>query len=274
MDEGNELVDLGFTFKYIGKDYTQVSISSNGYVCLGNNSECGSYKRPTPFDILIGLNIDLNPTREGSGQIYFKRLDSNSLDFRTAKIYLNLFNPEFVPQQIFMITYDNVLPYSSASASVASFQIYLSTDSVKSFVIFKFKSCPTGLTLQSSSGLNYKRINGSLQEVIIANGQQCTGSNVGQAGVWVSGVTSKGKLKHCSFILFSQRIDSKIYNFYLLDFVTGFFNSLNSGLFGCKRFFISFNIFYIFYFFICGLHRFKLLLVIMVHHKLIYTILF
>jgi hypothetical protein len=210
MDDGYKVVDLGFIFQYFWSDYTQVSISSNGYVCLGNNSECYRQSRPTPFDILIGLNIGLDPTREGSGQIYYKQLNSNSLDFTSAKVFLNLFNPEFEPEQIFMITYDNVLPYSSASASVASFQIYLSTDFVKSFVTFKLKSCPTGLTLQSSSGLNYKSGDGKLQEVIIANGQQCSGSNVGQTGVWVSDVTSKGKLKHCSFILFSQRIDSKI----------------------------------------------------------------
>jgi hypothetical protein len=210
MDDGYKVVDLGFIFQYFWSDYTQVSISSNGYVCLGNNSECDSYKRPSSHDILIGLNIGLDPTREGSGQIYYKQLNSNSLDFTSAKVFLNLFNPEFEPEQIFMITYDNVLPYSSASASVASFQIYLSTDFVKSFVTFKLKSCPTGLTLQSSSGLNYKSGDGKLQEVIIANGQQCSGSNVGQTGVWVSDVTSKGKLKHCSFILFSQRIDSKI----------------------------------------------------------------
>jgi hypothetical protein len=181
-----------------------VSISSNGYVCLGDNSECYRQSRPTPFDILIGLNIDLNPTREGSGQIYYKRLDSNSIYFKS----FNLFNPGFEPQQIFMITYDNVLPYSYRSTSIRSFQIYLSTDFVKSFAAFKYKSCPKDLALEASSGLNYKRINGSLQEVIIPNGQQCTGSNVGQAGVWASDVTSKGKLKHCSFILFSQRIDS------------------------------------------------------------------
>jgi hypothetical protein len=251
-----------------------VSISSNGYACLGNNSKCHSFTRPSPCDLLVGLNHNLNPKREGSGQIYYKRLDSNSLDFSSVKIYLNLFNPGFEPQQIFMITYDNVLPYFSRSTSVTSFQIYLSTDSVKSFVIFKFKSCPTGLTLQSSSGLNYRRINGNLQEVIIPNGQQCSGSNVGQAGVWVSDVTSRSKLKHCSFILFSQRIDSKIYNFYLLDFVSGFFNSLKSRIFGCKRFFISLLNFVNFLFFLfVALFVFKLLLVYMIHHKLICTIL-
>jgi hypothetical protein len=198
-----KVVDLGFTFKYFGRDYTQVSISSNGYVCLGNNSECKWNKPPSPFDILVGLNYVFYPRREGSGQIYFKQLNSNSLDFESAKIHLNLFNPDYGPHQMFMITYDNVLQYDYRSTSVTSFQIYLSTDFFKSFVAFKFKSCPSDLTLEASSGLNYKRFDGRLQEVIIYNGQQCSGSNVGQAGVWVSDVTSIGKFKNCSFILFS-----------------------------------------------------------------------
>ncbi len=70
-----------------------MSISSNGYVCLGDNSKCGSSTRPTPNDILIGLHHNLDSTREGSGQIYYKRLDSKSLDFESVKIYSNLFNP-------------------------------------------------------------------------------------------------------------------------------------------------------------------------------------
>jgi hypothetical protein len=195
MSWGYKYLDLGFPFKYFSTEYTRVSISLNGYVCLGRLDECESYIRPSPRDILIGLNCILKTTREGSGQIYYKRLYSNSFDFTSAKIYLNLFNPEFEPQQIFMITFDNVLPDDHRSTSVTSFQIYISTDSVKSFVTFKFKSCPTDLDYYSSSGLNYKRIDGNLQEVIIANGQQCIGSNVGQTGVWVSEVTSKGKLE-------------------------------------------------------------------------------
>jgi hypothetical protein len=199
MEDGYELVDLGFKFRYFGKEYTRVSISSNGYVCLGDNYECGGTTPPSPHDILIGLNIDLDSTVEGSGQIYYKRLDSNSSDFTSAKIYLNLFNPEFEPQQIFMITYDNVFSndwglYSNTN-SIVLFQIYLSTDAVKSFVTFKFKSCPTDQYYYSSSGLNYKRIDGNLKEWIIDNGLQCSESNVGQAGVWVNDVTTYSKFK-------------------------------------------------------------------------------
>ncbi len=166
-----------------------MSISSKGYVCLGKSSDCYG----TNFHILIGLCVNLNTTREGSGQIYYKNLDSSSLDFKSAKIYLNLLNPDFEPQQIFMITYDNVLPHLSDSTSITSFQIYLSTDLAKSFVTFKFKSCPTDLEYCSSSGLVYEQKDGSLKGIKIYNGQQCIESNVGQTGVWVSEVTSKGK---------------------------------------------------------------------------------
>jgi hypothetical protein len=189
MAEGYDL-DIGFVFKYIGTEITQVSISSKGYVCLGNNSDCDS-KFSRNFHILIGLSVSLNTRRNGSGQIYYKQLDVNSLDFVSAKIYLNLFNPKFEPNHIFMITYDNVLPDSSDSISRVSFQIYLSTDLVKSFVTFKFKSCPTDLNYFSSSGLVYKP---DLKGIKIVDGQQCIGSNVGQMGVWVSEVTSKGKI--------------------------------------------------------------------------------
>jgi hypothetical protein len=181
-------LNIGFVFKYFGTDYTQVSISSKGYVCLGNGSDCNTRN----FHILIGLSVSLNTRRNGSGQIYYKQLDVNSLDFVSAKIYLNLFDPEFEPNHIFMITYDNVLPVELTSTSLTSFQIYLSTDFVKSFVTFKFKSCPNDITLIASSGLVYKP---NLKGIKIVDGQQCIGSNVGQTGVWVSDVTSKGKLK-------------------------------------------------------------------------------
>ena len=79
MNYGVEVVDLGFKFRYFDNDYTQVSISFNGYVCLGDNSRCSENKSPSPHDILIGLNYVVDPTSVANGQIYYKRLDSNSL---------------------------------------------------------------------------------------------------------------------------------------------------------------------------------------------------
>jgi hypothetical protein len=48
-NNGYGVVDIGFAFKYFDTNYTHVSIGSNGYVCLGNNSKCGVTK-PSPHD--------------------------------------------------------------------------------------------------------------------------------------------------------------------------------------------------------------------------------
>ena len=184
MYYGYSIVNLDFTFVYFGKSYTQVSIGSNGYVCMGVNTACGNEIRPSPNDIMVGLNYDLNTRRSGSGQIYYKNLYESKI----ASLYVNLLDPAFVPNNIFMITYDNVLSYYFPSLnSRISFQIYLLTDSVKSYVIFKYTSCPTDLTLWASSGLNSNN-NGILTEISIPKDKECSLSNVKQKGVWVSEV--------------------------------------------------------------------------------------
>ena len=138
MDDGYEVVDLGFNFNYCDKTYTQVSISTNGYVCLGNNTECGSYKRPSPHDILVGLNHDLDTIRNGSGQIYYKSASTETFMWST---YAFVLNETFVPSSVFMITFDEVLPHKKSSISTTSFQIYLSSDSFEnSYLTFKYKS--------------------------------------------------------------------------------------------------------------------------------------
>jgi hypothetical protein len=195
MNDGYEVVNLGFTFKYFDRDYKQVSISSNGYVCFEENSECGNRERPSSHDILIGLNFGLDPTREGSGQIYYKHLDSNLEELKSNKSYLN---PNFEPENIFMITYDNVLPYlDSDSSSRFSFQIFLSSSNfsdIKSFITFEFTSCPNDLDLMPLSGFTYINNDAILQEIKISENQTktCTESNVGRTGVWVFDVTSRG----------------------------------------------------------------------------------
>ena len=88
-----------------------------------------------------------------------------------------------------MITYDNVLPFDRSSNSRVSFQIYLLTDSIKSFVAFNFGSCPTDLYFSSAAGLNYNN-EGIFEKFIIPKGKECLSSNVGKTGVWVLEVTS------------------------------------------------------------------------------------
>jgi hypothetical protein len=160
-----------------------VSISSNGYVCLGTNTACGYITRPTYSNIIVGLNFDLNPKRSGSGNIFYQSLSLNSTFFQSACDLVNLLNADFMPTNIFMITYDDVYTYSGYStAYLASFQIYLMANVLKSYVIFQYTSCLNGLSLRSSSGLNFY-IASTSKQMSITN--QCNSSNVNKTGIWV-----------------------------------------------------------------------------------------
>jgi hypothetical protein len=195
MNDGYSIIKLEFNFTFLDTVYTDLSISPNGFVCLGINDECDQDIRPAPFDVLVILNYDLNTARGDSGQIYYKTLSLDSNEFRSTKIYTNLLDPSFVPTNTFVITYDEVLPNDKSLNSRFSFQVYLSTDSIKSYVLYKYKACPSDLALKASSGLTHNNT-GTLKEVIIDHGQQCTSSNVGQTGVWVIEVTNSASGKN------------------------------------------------------------------------------
>lgn len=183
MVNGYSIADIGFNFTYFGKIYTQVSISTNGYVCFDDNIECSNGIRPSSSDILVGLNVDLNTEISGSGQIYYKTLNDSIISN-----YVNLINPTFVSNNIFMITYDNVFTeYWVIPLSRVSFQIFLLTDSKKSFVVFKYISCPDGY-FWTYSGLNYK-IGENSEELNIEKFKECVSSNVKQNGIWMTEVT-------------------------------------------------------------------------------------
>ncbi len=168
-----------------------MSIYFDGYVCLGENRNCHLDQKETPHDALVGLYYDLDPNRVGSGQIYYKLLNSYTFEFKSTKACLNIHNPEFEPSEIFMITYDRVLSTNLKTDSRFSFQIFVSTDLLKnSIVSFKYTLCPTDINLKGTSGLNYKKYDGTLKIVKIDDDQQCTGSNVNQKGVWISDVTN------------------------------------------------------------------------------------
>ena len=183
-DDTYTLANLGFSFSYFGSIYSLVSISINGYVCLGSNSKCGSIQRPTPYDILVGWNADLKTSRNNSGQIYYHSLTQGSTYFTQAQAYVNKSDSSFVAKNVFMITYDRVLPYDVACSDPTSFQVFLSTDGIKNYVTFSFTTCPTCLPILFSSGLNQITSGNVFRELsTFSNG--CTSTNVGQTKLWV-----------------------------------------------------------------------------------------
>jgi len=81
-DDQVDMVSLPFTFRYFGNDYTNLSISSNGWIGFGSYSS--SYfsngdipSTDSPNNIIAGLWDDLNPTATGSGKIYYYYDDAN-----------------------------------------------------------------------------------------------------------------------------------------------------------------------------------------------------
>jgi len=161
-----------------------VSISTNGYVCFGYNSMCSSIQRPAYANLLSGLNFDLNTNRYGSGQIYYQNLNPNSTFFQSASDTVKLMNSTIEPTNIFMITYDAVIPYSSGYDATykATFQIYLMRDLTASYVIFQYTSCLKGLSLLATSGLVYNYAGSWHQDQITS---ECSSSNVNRTGIWV-----------------------------------------------------------------------------------------
>ena len=148
-------------------------------------------------------NFALNVKKIGSGQIYFRRLNSESDFFKLSQTYVSLVNYAFRAEHAFMITYDDVLPTDLIDfSSRAWFQIFLVTNTDQSYVILKYKSClTTNLILKAPSGLNHMlKI---FLQVNLPAGQECISSNVGATGVWVTEVTNiaSGTIKIC-FSLF------------------------------------------------------------------------
>ena len=171
-----------------------MTLSTSGYVCLGNCQNllsdecfgCGDSPRRSD-DVLVGWNTN-NVYQFQHGQIYFKNLKQDSLDFMSSKIYLNQLNPNYEPTNIFMITYENFKHYEDdIHFDIVSFRIFLSTNYMdkQSYVTFKYNFCAKSQT-SAPSGLHLK----NNSDFIIPDGKQCSSSNIGQNGVWISEVTN------------------------------------------------------------------------------------
>ena len=144
---------------------------------MGHNSKCCSSDIPSSFETLIGLNYNV---------------DFNNVNYETHNsnvAYSNLLNSTFVPTNVFIISYDKVVDSNNSLNSMASFQIFLLTDSSSSIVIFKYRLCPKDWFLVVSSGLIYNN-GGKYSELKIPKGEECSSSNVNQTGVWMIEVTS------------------------------------------------------------------------------------
>jgi hypothetical protein len=184
-DDNSGPVLINFNFNYFSQSFTQLTISTNGFVYFSLGSTSGS----AYGNSISALNYDLD-TRT-SGGIYYQNLNSQSNAFNSIKSDLNRLDASFVPTNLFRITYDNVPNYGSGSY-IASFQIILAGSSSKSFVLLKYTSClSSSFSIGATPGLYYLSANGQQLSNQITN--PCTNSNVNLAGTWVFDVSSSNK---------------------------------------------------------------------------------
>ena len=120
------------------------------------------------------------------GKIYCSFIMDDFKIFYTSKAYINMLNATFVPTKVIMITYDRVMN-SFDSSNLTTFQIFISSNSAKSFVAFKYITCQASII--SRSGLNHHNQMGTWTEEPTFD-NPCESSNVGHTGVWVFDVTN------------------------------------------------------------------------------------
>ena len=175
-------------------------ISTNGFVNFDNANGASS------GNAIAAFNYDL--ITSNSGGIYYQNLNSQSSDFNSIKSDLKRLNSNFVPTNIFRITYYNVPDYRTRSY-LATFQIILASDASKSYVLLKYTSCLTGYSLTTMQAIYYRLSNGQqMSNQISIN--PCTSSNVNLVGTWVFDVNSNIFCLFCS-LKWVYRIDWTIF---------------------------------------------------------------
>ena len=179
------MVPLNFNFNYFNNYFSQLTINTNGFVYFGTCGTCGNINFGGFGNVISALNYDLI-TSTTSG-IYYQNLNSQSNDFNSVKSDINRLNSSFEPTNMFRITYDNVKDYSSKSL-IATFQIILASDAVKSYVVVKYTSCLSNAKLLTTPGLYYLNSNGQQMSNLIIN--PCYSSNVNLVATWVFDASS------------------------------------------------------------------------------------
>ena len=177
-----EQLPLNFNFRFFYQNYTSITITTYGFVYFshGSNQHSGNS--------IVGFNY--NGDTRYKGGIYYQNLYSGSTESIEIKSTINKIDSNFVPSNIYRITYDNV-PQLYYESLVASFQIILTTDLSKYFVILKYTSCLSNSTLSTLPGLYFLNENQTQLSNLLTD--PCFSSNVNEIGTWVFDVSSTNR---------------------------------------------------------------------------------
>ncbi|XP_021368743.1 sushi, nidogen and EGF-like domain-containing protein 1 isoform X2 [Mizuhopecten yessoensis] len=189
-DDGSSSA-IPISFPYFNNVQTSAYVNTNGDITFG--TLLGDYT-PDAFPngsyvMIAAFWTDIDTTHVG--QIWYKRNNSSDLLTRAASDVQSAFSDQkhFNPSMVFIVTWHKV-PYYGASGKYSqlrnTFQIVLTTDGTKSFVMFHYLrldwSRNVMVGFNAGDGLNSYTVNGSLSDDVVNLVHR---SNVGVPGTFV-----------------------------------------------------------------------------------------
>ena len=140
-DDGSQLVNIGFNFSFFGNTYTQLKISSNGYVVFGSSSatSLSNVAIPNvgqPNNFIAPFWDDLNPG--AGGNIYYKTIGTS-------------------PNRTFAVQWNGV-PFYSAGGSL-TFELLLYEQSGE--IIFQYNTMTGSYANGSSATWGIENLDGT-----------------------------------------------------------------------------------------------------------------
>ena len=190
-DDTSGILPLNFSFNYFKVNYTQVKISTNGYLVFSPINITCYITRPIPTNSIIAYNIDLYVNSGSGGGTYYNYISPFSNEMASLQLIINLVDQSFVPKNAFEVIWFNVTDYGSRNLldyGSTRLKISLATDFQNSYVLIQNMLCFNNLVLNSIPGLNCINSSGTLREIPNTNkssNEPCISSNVGKAGTWI-----------------------------------------------------------------------------------------
>ena len=130
------MFNFSFDFPYFDKNFTNLSISLNGYVAFNYSLE--SYtKNKAPFDanVIAPLNLAFKSSENGS--VFYRQIHNHTQLNRIASEIGQFYSPT----SAFIVTWESVEFVSNLYNQSFSFQMVISTDGFYSYLTANYKNC-------------------------------------------------------------------------------------------------------------------------------------
>ena len=199
-DSHSGLIHLKSEFTYFDLKFANLSINVNGYITLGReasikvlSSDSNLANTAIIFPFLTDFDLRV------SGTILYKE-ERNPLILKLIKLDTNLLDKNFEPNWSFIATWNRAPShnYYQNSSITNTFQVVLTTDGVKSFIVFNYGKLMFSNEYAKAGFYSGNYMNFYLDEYSNSKNLKniMNRSNVNKSGVFIFQVDSSTKFKN------------------------------------------------------------------------------